>query len=337
MLFAGAGDDVVRARNGVRDIFIVCGEGIDYATIDDLIDSSFGSGIDCEVVNGVPLLDDADPNSPANDNQPRVKGFAEPGSTVRLYATSDCSGAPAGDEVDSDGDGCDDCAVGTDDFGPLADNRVENDGTDTDSDGACNVGDSDDDNDGILDAADTASLNPDLCADADGDGCDDCTVGTDNFGPLSDNLVANDGANTDGDAACDRPGTLGSPDVYFRLHLPTPRALVFDTFDSEFDTVLEVRPVCGDGGTEIACSADVNALGQSRLSEAVPDLKRAYSDAWNDRALRLEVVLALGETRSSAAVAALAVAYRDAWNDRGLRHAIVSAMAKAHHPLHPIP
>jgi uncharacterized repeat protein (TIGR01451 family) len=35
------------------------------------------------------------PRSPANDNAPRVTGAAQPGSTVRVYTTPDCSGEPA--------------------------------------------------------------------------------------------------------------------------------------------------------------------------------------------------------------------------------------------------
>jgi hypothetical protein len=41
-----------------------------------------------------PQITDTDPDSPANDNNPEVKGSAEGGSTVRLYETSDCSGTP---------------------------------------------------------------------------------------------------------------------------------------------------------------------------------------------------------------------------------------------------
>jgi hypothetical protein len=41
-----------------------------------------------------PSITDTDPNSPANDNNPEVKGTAEAGSTVKVYSTSDCSGAP---------------------------------------------------------------------------------------------------------------------------------------------------------------------------------------------------------------------------------------------------
>jgi hypothetical protein len=40
-----------------------------------------------------PALTDTDPDSPANDDAPRVKGTAAAGSTVRIYTTSDCSGA----------------------------------------------------------------------------------------------------------------------------------------------------------------------------------------------------------------------------------------------------
>ena len=41
-----------------------------------------------------PTITDIDPNSPANDNSPVVKGSAEAGSTVRLYANGTCSGSP---------------------------------------------------------------------------------------------------------------------------------------------------------------------------------------------------------------------------------------------------
>ncbi|MDX2361074.1 MAG: T9SS type A sorting domain-containing protein [Crocinitomicaceae bacterium] len=109
---------------------------------------------------------------------------------------------------DADADGCDDCGNGTDGFGPLADNDPSNDGIDTDGDGLCDTGDLDDDNDGVLDVMDVDPLNPDLCQDLDGDGCDDCSVGTDDFGPLPDNLPATDGLDTDGDGLCDS----GDPD-----------------------------------------------------------------------------------------------------------------------------
>jgi hypothetical protein len=44
-----------------------------------------------------PQITDADPDSPANENNPLVKGAAEPGSTVRIYSAADCpSGTPLG-------------------------------------------------------------------------------------------------------------------------------------------------------------------------------------------------------------------------------------------------
>jgi hypothetical protein len=41
-----------------------------------------------------PAITGTDPASPANDANPEVKGTADPGSTVKIYSTSDCSGAP---------------------------------------------------------------------------------------------------------------------------------------------------------------------------------------------------------------------------------------------------
>jgi hypothetical protein len=42
-----------------------------------------------------PTVTGSQPASPADDNQPELKGTAEPGSTVRLYPTAGCSGTPA--------------------------------------------------------------------------------------------------------------------------------------------------------------------------------------------------------------------------------------------------
>ncbi len=104
---------------------------------------------------------------------------------------------------DLDADGCDDCSVGVDGFGPMPDFDVLNDGTDTDGDGICDTGDVDADNDGVLDINDTDPLNPFICQDLDGDGCDDCSVGVDGFGPANDADILNDGLDTDGDGFCD--------------------------------------------------------------------------------------------------------------------------------------
>ena len=42
-----------------------------------------------------PTVDSTEPASPANENDPKVKGTAEAGSTVKLFTTSDCSGTAA--------------------------------------------------------------------------------------------------------------------------------------------------------------------------------------------------------------------------------------------------
>jgi MYXO-CTERM domain-containing protein len=104
---------------------------------------------------------------------------------------------------DVDGDGCDDCVIGTDQFGPLADNLPSNDGLDTDSDGACDAGDIDWDNDGVPNGADLDALNPFVCADLDNDTCDDCSVGVDGFGSLPDGNTFADGPDNDADGLCD--------------------------------------------------------------------------------------------------------------------------------------
>ncbi len=89
---------------------------------------------------------------------------------------------------DLDGDGCDDCTSGIED--------ASNDGLDTDSDGICNTGDADDDNDTVLDGTDTDPLNRFICADVDGDGCDDCGAAG-----VPDTL--SDGLDLDADGLCD--------------------------------------------------------------------------------------------------------------------------------------
>ncbi|MBI3846846.1 MAG: hypothetical protein HY292_19655 [Planctomycetes bacterium] len=44
-------------------------------------------------VPAAPVFTGSSPTSPANANNPSIQGTAEPGTTVRLYTTSDCSGA----------------------------------------------------------------------------------------------------------------------------------------------------------------------------------------------------------------------------------------------------
>jgi len=71
---------------------------------------------------------------------------------------------------------------------------------DTDADGTCDTGDSDDDNDGVADGSDAAPLNRLACRDVDADQCDDCSGGT--------TAPSLDGPDYDHDGLCDR----GDPD-----------------------------------------------------------------------------------------------------------------------------
>ncbi len=77
-----------------------------------------------------------------------------------------------------------------------------------DSDAFGDVCDPDDDNDGVNDVDDVDPSDPKQCVDADADLADDCSIGVDQFGPLSDNTPANDGPDCDSDGLAD----IGDPD-----------------------------------------------------------------------------------------------------------------------------
>ena len=47
------------------------------------------------IAPAVPAITDTDPDSPSVDITPQVKGTADPGSTVRIYTSANCSGTPA--------------------------------------------------------------------------------------------------------------------------------------------------------------------------------------------------------------------------------------------------
>ncbi len=126
-------------------------------------------------------------------------GGAGPLTLTWTIANAPCTSSAASLTItinDADGDGV--CNNGTDNC-PGVSNASQ---LDTDSDGQGDACDTDDDNDGIADGSDNAPLDPTSCQDADGDGCDDCSVGVDGFGPLADNTPANDGPDTDGDGIC---------------------------------------------------------------------------------------------------------------------------------------
>jgi MYXO-CTERM domain-containing protein len=114
------------------------------------------------------------------------------------------------EDADTGGpDGCDDCTIGVDQFGELADNTPENDGPDTDGDGVCNVGDPDDDGDGVLDEDDSDDEDRNECS---GDTCDDC-VDYSSDDPTGETVDPDDdGPDTDDDGLCDAGDPCTDPD-----------------------------------------------------------------------------------------------------------------------------
>jgi len=66
----------------------------DTAGNTDLTSASHSFTVDSEAPVP-PTLADSVPESPANFNDPKLTGTAEPGSTVRLYTNSECTGPPA--------------------------------------------------------------------------------------------------------------------------------------------------------------------------------------------------------------------------------------------------
>jgi hypothetical protein len=125
--------------------------------------------------------------------------------------------------------------VGVDGFGPAADNDPANDGLDTDTDGLCNLGDTDDDGDGVPDVTDAFPLDPAESVDTDGDGTgnnadtdDDgdgysdaleITVGTDPLDNLSTFLdVAGD---INGDGQINAGDLVLGARILTGLHVPT--------------------------------------------------------------------------------------------------------------------
>ena len=139
-----------------------------------------GDNID-DVIDNCPLI--------ANENQENTDGDAE-GNACDLDDDND--GVLDGADLDLlnpnicedvDADLCDDCAIGVDGFGELADNDPANDGLDTDNNGTCNVGDDDDDGDTVLDIDDNCPLIANIDqTDSNGDGIGDvCEVVEDDF------------------------------------------------------------------------------------------------------------------------------------------------------------
>ncbi|MBK6830014.1 MAG: hypothetical protein IPG92_04355 [Flavobacteriales bacterium] len=224
-------------------------------TVNDAdLDGVCNDGTDnCPTVSNASQINtDGDSEGDACDGDDDNDGVADGSDNDQLNPNS-C--------VDADGDGCDDCSGTHDGFGVAANNDVNDDGpdndsdglcdsfdtdddndgtpdtaeiacgsdplnaastceicdgldndlndgidegfTDTDSDGQADCVDGDDDNDGVADGSDNASLNPDSCEDADGDGCDDCSQNGGSFAAGANNFPANDGPDADTDGICD--------------------------------------------------------------------------------------------------------------------------------------
>jgi hypothetical protein len=193
-------DNDGRPNSGDVDPFdpSVCGDS-DSDTCDDCTVGldGFGPLPDHDALNDGPDLD-GDGLCDLGDSDDDNDGVADAADTD-----------PANPDIceDTDADGCDDCSVGTDDFGPASDADALNDGADLDGDGLCDATDADLDNDGVLNGSDTDPLDPTVCEDIDADTCDDCSVGTDGFGPLADNDPFNDGPDSNSDGICDAVST----------------------------------------------------------------------------------------------------------------------------------
>ncbi len=113
-------------------------------------------------------------------------------------------------DPDADGDGLLDA---DERGGSLCDPRA-----DLDPDGGNGIPDymedlGDADQDGVTNTQDRDPVDPDVCEDADDDGCDDCAIGTDDEGPLPDNLPLDDGPDHDSDGICDASDVIAGDDV----------------------------------------------------------------------------------------------------------------------------
>jgi hypothetical protein len=126
----GAADDVDSNDNNEY----VCSD-IDGDTCDDCSSGTFDPANDGPDMNGNGICDAGDNNDTDGDG---------------ILDDDDSDPFNPYQCADNDGDACDDCGSGY--YDP------SNDGEDYDADGLCNLGDTDDDNDGVIDSEDCAPL-----------------------------------------------------------------------------------------------------------------------------------------------------------------------------------
>jgi cysteine-rich repeat protein len=182
------------------------------------------------IANNCPSADsDGDGVLNSSDNCPAVTNPLQEdtdGDTLGDVCDSDDDNDGAGDGTDvnslnpqvcgdSDADDCDECSQNPTSSASLTPwpeymPNTDNDGIDMDGDGMCNIGDTDDDNDGTNDGPDASDLNPQVCGDSDNDLCDDCSMN-----PTSSSTIMpppwpdytpnayNDGVDIDSDGQCD--------------------------------------------------------------------------------------------------------------------------------------
>lgn len=159
---------------------------------DGLFDGAAGANQDPEIIVFVDWFGDFLPYCANDDDDDDNDGVADLDDSAPTDPTV-CQ--------DLDLDGCDDCSVGVDGVGPLADYDIFNDGPDADGDGTCDLSDlcfgdnatGDSDSDGFCDSDDLCA-GDDASGDSDSDGvCD------------SDDLCEGDDASgdSDSDGLCD--------------------------------------------------------------------------------------------------------------------------------------
>ena len=209
---------------------------------------------------------DSDGKCNAGDTDDDNDGVSD--ATETTNGTSPTDATKCGD---SDADTCDDCAVGVDQFGAMADNKPNADGLDSDLDGKCNAGDTDDDNDGVSDATETtngtSTTDATTCGDSDADTCDDCVVGVDQFGAMADNTPNADGADIDSDGKCDAGDTDDDNDG------------VSDEIETTNGTSTTDPTTCGDSDADTCddCVVGVDQFGDK--SDVLANNDGADSDS----------------------------------------------------------